>query len=1299
MNGGDIQPVVTETSTDDAVLCVTSVQNEQVLQKLEGVISETVDSDPQHTSELKQNPPMNIAKAEEVISEELKNETPRKKSKKHKKHKSKKKKKRKKEKKERHKSFISEGREDVESEHMLRVKSPGEHHKEIQEQHKAINISVDPQSSDLKTSKLVAHGENVVVSTIITTNQESPPEALSLVFGPHNLSIKETILSVEQPNETNLSLQEPFPAMKLEIEAEPTVPSANAQNNATEWTISKNLNYDQTVSEHIHSEKSVVKSADSEQLFKNESNLKDDPNRYSDLAVLKSSVSKLPLTESSVFELTWKHTDTDLTVQKQRDSDLVSVKSTAFSQLPVQNANSNLTAAVKFDSATLVASLELDQPIAKDVDSDKSEMKHAASEQPAVASASEQPAVASAPELPAPAPELPAPAPELPAPAPELPALAPELPALAPELPALAPELPALAPELPAPAPELPAAAPELPAPAPAPELPPPAPELPAPAPAPELPAPELPAPAPELPAPAPELPAPAPEHPAVTSELPAVASASHQPAVAAASGQPLVPVAAEQPLDASNLDYERIVVGHIEAKLIAVRNERSEPTADGAPKCEDLLNGKASTENSKKGKSKKETEKADKKERDDRKIKRSRSRSLSKSKKQKQSSGSHSTTRHSPSKKTVSKSKKHSDSKKKRSRSRSRHKSRSRSTEKRKDAQSPPKSRSRHSRSRSPRRTTKLYSRSRRSRSKSPLRKRKSRSKSAQRSRSRSRSRHRRKTRSRSKSNQRSRSRSHSRHRRKTRSRSRSRRRRSPSRDRSKWSPVNQSRVNDRRRKRSNSRDGHSTSLKSRLRSRSPARRRRSSSTGRGICKSPVRRRRSRSPVRRSRSPVRRSRSPVRKKSFSRSPERRNRSRSMEKIVGPSRSPQKRLTETEKAQLLQIAKANAAAMCVKTGIPLPQNLKLATTTIEDKISQRSGGTTMQELMDKCKQIAQSKEDDEVVNKPHVSDDEEEARPFFNHPFKVNEHKAISFSLNNPSVKAAPKNQVTLTKEFPVSSGSQHRKKEVDKVYGQWVPVKKNKEESKDDVFNSTGQPQPVDITSAMNERAFAQKRLAENPYELEALCLLTRAQQQIDRWAQVNSLPGQFTGSTGAQVLSSEELCNSGPQAWLKKDQFLKAAPVSGGMGAHLMRRMGWREGDGLGKNKEGTVEPILVDFKTDRKGLVAEGEKTLKKSANLSALKDLSGKHPVSALMELCNKKKLSPPEFVLVHDSGPDHLKVFLYKVMVNGKECLPSQASPNKKHAKAMAATAALQAMGLVPKENMENATAFASATES
>ena len=41
-------------------------------------------------------------------------------------------------------------------------------------------------------------------------------------------------------------------------------------------------------------------------------------------------------------------------------------------------------------------------------------------------------------------------------------------------------------------------------------------------------------------------------------------------------------------------------------------------------------------------------------------------------------------------------------------------------------------------------------------------------------------------------------------------------------------------------------------------------------------------------------------------------------------------------------------------------------------------------------------------------------------------------------------------------------------------------------------------------------------------------------------------------------------------------------------GFGMKLMKRMGWREGEPLGKTKEGHIEPIPVDVKTDRQGTV---------------------------------------------------------------------------------------------------------------
>ena len=139
----------------------------------------------------------------------------------------------------------------------------------------------------------------------------------------------------------------------------------------------------------------------------------------------------------------------------------------------------------------------------------------------------------------------------------------------------------------------------------------------------------------------------------------------------------------------------------------------------------------------------------------------------------------------------------------------------------------------------------------------------------------------------------------------------------------------------------------------------------------------------------------------------------------------------------------------------------------------------------------------------------------------------------------------------------------------------------------------------------------------------------------------------------------------------------FTSAARVKGGIGEKLLQKMGWREGEGLGKLSEGSIDPIeFSEIKTDRKGLVShedgvkiEGElhnkekvkskfaeikstsfwnwhgagmkgpenfnARLKQNKKIAKVKeapilDISGKHPVSALMELCSKKKWKEPKF---------------------------------------------------------------------
>lgn len=47
--------------------------------------------------------------------------------------------------------------------------------------------------------------------------------------------------------------------------------------------------------------------------------------------------------------------------------------------------------------------------------------------------------------------------------------------------------------------------------------------------------------------------------------------------------------------------------------------------------------------------------------------------------------------------------------------------------------------------------------------------------------------------------------------------------------------------------------------------------------------------------------------------------------------------------------------------------------------------------------------------------------------------------------------------------------------------------------------------------------------------------------------------------------------------------------------MGMHLLQKMGWRPGEGLGKDKSGSLQPLLLEVKHDRRGLVSGAEVSL--------------------------------------------------------------------------------------------------------
>ncbi|CAK9805621.1 Protein Son [Anthophora quadrimaculata] len=455
-------------------------------------------------------------------------------------------------------------------------------------------------------------------------------------------------------------------------------------------------------------------------------------------------------------------------------------------------------------------------------------------------------------------------------------------------------------------------------------------------------------------------------------------------------------------------------------------------------------------------------------------------------------------------------------------------------------------------------------------------------------------------------------------------------------------------------------------------------------------------------------------SRSSDRRESLKCRERRRHRSRSDDRdrdkyVRGRSRSRErKERIEIDKKKLLEIARRNAINMIKQGTLPLVQQDK-AIAAIQ------AGGKTVDELTDFCKSLSKSEALGELSS---ISSEEDgsESEKGFHHPFLL-KGRPNSIIMNIRDAKQLPtktfqektvesSNQLRL--QFPVSSGQHHRKSE-----SEWIPVTPKKPEPKKQFIPASGSieplpviptttsvypaqttvfshpiaTEPIDIGSIVSQRLAAMRKLRENPNDICAQNEMYRAQNEMKTWAESKQMPGQFTGSTGAKVLSPAEL-TSGYQAWARKDQLVSAQPVSGGMGMALLQKMGWRPGEGLGKNKEGTLEPLQLEVKLDKRGLVSEqdiGQKVGKATKPLvPAIKTLEGKHPVSLLGEYCSKRKLGAPVYELCFECGPDHRKNFLFKVKVNGIEYKPSVASPNKKQAKAEAAQICLQTLGLLPE---------------
>lgn len=342
------------------------------------------------------------------------------------------------------------------------------------------------------------------------------------------------------------------------------------------------------------------------------------------------------------------------------------------------------------------------------------------------------------------------------------------------------------------------------------------------------------------------------------------------------------------------------------------------------------------------------------------------------------------------------------------------------------------------------------------------------------------------------------------------------------------------------------------------------------------------------------------------------------------------SRSRSNNSLGIDKKRLLEIARKNAIAMFKNGSLPGCSGM---TDEIKDKVllKMRYGGKSVQDLTDFCRKLTSGNNLENLSDFSSDGDsdhDKDGNAKAFHHPFAIKEREPIVLNIKNSipiPTKSADKNKTQAIQMFPVSSGQDHRRTE------QWVPVSpkretapkvslpvvpvkhsipvaKNafdkplpqegvqepafilpgKEEEKKEEEPPPKEPSPpkepvptvfpkainpnVDVSSIISMRLNAMRRLQDNPMDSEAIKMIYNCQQDMTSWVNSKNTPGKFTGTTGVSVLSARQLSGD-YDIWAKKDQLKNSAPVSGGMGMHLLQKMGWKPGEGLGRDKNGQV------------------------------------------------------------------------------------------------------------------------------
>lgn len=455
-------------------------------------------------------------------------------------------------------------------------------------------------------------------------------------------------------------------------------------------------------------------------------------------------------------------------------------------------------------------------------------------------------------------------------------------------------------------------------------------------------------------------------------------------------------------------------------------------------------------------------------------------------------------------------------------------------------------------------------------------------------------------------------------------------------------------------------------------------------------------------------------SRSRSRSRDRSSHTKRRRRSRSRSQSV---------IEKVDKEKLLQIAKANLARM-IKSGT-LPKGVDINKLNLEQlrNLKEKNSISQWSEYCRAISTMEAAANEDSLSDSYSDSDDDENGdtksvcSAIIRHPFKLKERKDIQIKVRDFAqlpTRSSKEIQKELTDKFPVSSGDTHRVKELEwiEVKPEMPPPAKVPEKSKKRVFKEVPDPKEetskstdqsdMSVTSSTSDqeiapstnsseigtlvalRLSAKKKLQEDPLNLVAIRQIYEAERLITAKMQEQALQNEQAAAIAAEITASQMQERRFVRAGI--EQFSEGNRIKDGIGMHLLLKMGWQPGTGLGRNQKGTIEPIIPSLKFDTKGLVAEEETVSKIPAQVVDVAEISrGRNPISFLQEHCSKHKWDLPVYDMVEAVGPDHKKSFIMKCIVNGVEYRPSVSCGTKKQAKALAATVALQAYGLVEKE--------------